>query len=79
MPRPLLTSSRHSSQCFKGDTYGVQTDSLRKFYASLRTQRPDSLMARKWCATAALCCSLQPTKICILPKLLDAMRCFHRC
>ena len=25
-----------------------QTDSLRKFYTSLRQQRPDSEMARKW-------------------------------
>ena len=28
----------------------AQTDSLRKFYASLHRQNPDSLMAKKWCA-----------------------------
>lgn len=26
----------------------LQTDALRKFYTSLRTQRPQSEMARKW-------------------------------
>ena len=27
----------------------MQADPLRKFYTSLREQRPDSQMARKWC------------------------------
>jgi hypothetical protein len=41
----------------------MQTDSLRKFYSSLRAQRPDSQMARKWCdfplpLSATRCCLL---------------------
>ena len=51
----------------------AQTDTLRKFYASLRRQVPDSLMAKKWCASAdELTSAGQPAVVLSLSCVLQA-------
>jgi hypothetical protein len=37
----------------------MQSDPLRKFYMSLLTERPESAMARKWCALGLAAAALQ--------------------
>lgn len=49
---PDVPSGWHSQCADHPVVWRAQTDSLRKFYSSLRAQRPDSQMARKWCASS---------------------------
>lgn len=45
----------------------LQLDPLRKFYSSLKQQRPESQMARKWCVLSSAPCSELRSKPLVLP------------